>query len=362
MLILKTDNLTNFFQKLALRTLKIYWAGIALLLLSACAGMSLGGAPPTIKIGLVSPFEGLHRPLGYQALFAVKLALQERNAAGGINGHQIELVALNDFDDPAEAQVQARVLAADPDVLGVVGHFSAATTRAAMPVYQGASLAMSIPWTAHPIDAQAGVVSVAANSVETAKRLETLALAQGYSEIVTVSNRLSRPISADTQAIALDTEGVAAGELIVQMRESNIDLPQLGHVNVGSPQMVQVAGAVAAGLQYVSPGPDPAATSKATAFAEAYQALAGFPPGPRAVLAYDATNILLDAIEQAFYEQGHQPDRADVSAKIVDIERQGLSGNISFNARGQRVNAPIWIYQISEEGRYPGTLVVAPEE
>ena len=92
------------------------------------------GIPPTVKIGLVAPFEGLHRPLGYEALFGVKLAIQERNRGQGLHGYRIELVALNDFDDPAEARKQAAALAADPDVLGVVGHLSSPTTLAAGPV------------------------------------------------------------------------------------------------------------------------------------------------------------------------------------------------------------------------------------
>jgi ABC-type branched-subunit amino acid transport system substrate-binding protein len=36
-------------------------------------------APPTVKIGLVAPFEGEYRSTGYEVLFAVKLALQQRN-------------------------------------------------------------------------------------------------------------------------------------------------------------------------------------------------------------------------------------------------------------------------------------------
>jgi len=331
------------------------------MVLSACTGTGLDGAPLTIKIGLVAPFEGLHRPLGYEALFAAKLALQERNVSGGVNGYQVELVALNDFDDPTEARIQARALVADPEVLGVVGHLSSEATLAAMPVYQGANLAMSIPWTTLLVDQQNGVVSVAATSVETAERLETLLQERGFNQIMTVSDRQFETISTDTQAIVLDTEGVAAGEITLVLREDGVTQPLLGHVDVGSPQLVQVAKEAAAGLTYVSPGPGPADISGMIDFVEAYQLMAGFPPGPRAVLAYDATNVLLDAIEQAFREQGRQPGRVDVSAAINNIKRQGLSGQIVFDTWGQRVQAPIWIYQISEEGRYPGMLVV-PEE
>jgi branched-chain amino acid transport system substrate-binding protein len=149
--------------------------------------------------------------------------------------------------------------------------------------------------------------------------------------------------------------------MVLALRENGVTQPLFGQIDVGSPQLVQVAEQSAAGLIYVSPGPDPADSNEMTKFVEAYQSMAGFPPGPRAVLAYDAANVLLDAIEQAFCEQGRQPTRAEISAVINKIERRGLSGKIVFDTRGQRVNAPIWVYQISDEGRYPGALV-APQE
>ena len=59
----------------------------------------------------------------------------------------VEFVALNDFDEPAEAQQQAREMAADPDVLGVLGGWSTGTTQAAAPVYERLGLAFLSPET-----------------------------------------------------------------------------------------------------------------------------------------------------------------------------------------------------------------------
>ena len=52
------------------------------LLLATCAFP--GSVQPTVKIGLSAPFEGLYRDLGYEVLPAVRLAVRERNAAGGV--------------------------------------------------------------------------------------------------------------------------------------------------------------------------------------------------------------------------------------------------------------------------------------
>ena len=316
------------------------------------------GAPPTLKIGLVAPFEGLHRPLGYEALFGVKLALQERNLDRGLNGHRIELVALNDFDDPAEAQIQARALAADPDVLGVVGHLSSGTTLAARPVYLEANLAMSVPWTVQAGGLQvdrSGLALVAAGESVTAGRLEAIARESGFNQIVSLTHTGGAPLPPGVQAIQLATDGVAAGEIILALQQANISLPLFGQADAGSPQLVQVAKTAANGLIFVSPGPAPRDVG-ADDFIEAYRALAGFPPGPRAVLAYDAAHVLLDAIEQAMLEHDRRPTRSEVSAVIARIQRNGVSGNLAFDAQGRRLNAPVWVYQIAKE-EYPGALM-----
>jgi len=98
-----------------------------------------------VKIGLVAPFEGLYRPLGYEVLLAVKLALSEQNEAGGVNGYMVELVALNDGHDPAMAIQRAREMAVDPDIMGVIGHFDDQTTLAALSTYHQAGLALVVP-------------------------------------------------------------------------------------------------------------------------------------------------------------------------------------------------------------------------
>jgi branched-chain amino acid transport system substrate-binding protein len=315
-----------------------------------------------VKIGLVAPFEGLHRPLGYEALFAVKLALQERNQAGGLKGYQVQLVALNDFDDPAEARIQGQALVTDPDVLGVVGHLSSETTLAARPVYRKADLAMIVPWTIDtsgldPED-RTGLATVAATQARTALRLEAVAQKAGVVHMAKIAEPQINEIPPGSDALALTTDGVKAGQIILALEEAQISLPLFGQVNVGSPQVVQIAKEAANGLIFVSPGPAPTDVGAET-FAEAYQTLAGFPPGPRAVLAYDATQILLDAIEQAISETDRRPTRLEVSDLITSVRRIGLSGPIAFDPLGVRRNAPMWIYQISRE-EYPGILLATP--
>jgi Periplasmic binding protein len=113
-------------------------------LLAACAFP--GSVKPTIKIGLSAPFEGLYRDLGYEALHAVRLAVRQRNEAGGVGGrYLIELVALNDFNEPEEAARQAREMGVDPGILGVLGGWSPEAAHAAAPEYERLGLAFLAP-------------------------------------------------------------------------------------------------------------------------------------------------------------------------------------------------------------------------
>jgi ABC-type branched-subunit amino acid transport system substrate-binding protein len=121
------------------------------ILLLACGSLLAGCAfpgsvKPTIKIGLSAPFEGWYRELGYEVLYAVRLAVRQRNEAGGIGQRfLVELVALNDFGEPAEAVLQAREMNVDSGVLGVVGGWTPEAAGAAGSEYERLGLAFLVP-------------------------------------------------------------------------------------------------------------------------------------------------------------------------------------------------------------------------
>jgi ABC-type branched-subunit amino acid transport system substrate-binding protein len=113
-------------------------------LLAACSFP--GSVKPTVKVGLSAPFEGLHRDLGYEVLHAVRLAVRQRNAMGGVGErYLVEFVALNDFGEAEAAVEQARKMAVDPGVLGVLGGLSSEAAQAAAPEYARQGLAFLTP-------------------------------------------------------------------------------------------------------------------------------------------------------------------------------------------------------------------------
>lgn len=116
----------------------------ACLVLAACCP----NVKPTVKIGLSAPFEGRYRDLGYEVLYAVRLAVRERNDIGGVGSWAlVEMVALNDFNESQEAVEQAYKMHADPDVMAVLGGWSPETAEAAGDAYDQLGLAFLAPPT-----------------------------------------------------------------------------------------------------------------------------------------------------------------------------------------------------------------------
>ncbi len=104
-------------------------------LLSSCASVD-----PVVKVGLVGPFEGAERAIGYDVIYSARLAVREINAAGGIDGYRVSLVALDDSGDVELARETAVSLTLDPSVVAVVGHWVPGTTDAVQPIYAQAGL------------------------------------------------------------------------------------------------------------------------------------------------------------------------------------------------------------------------------
>jgi len=108
---------------------------LGLLLLTSCARVH-----PVVKVGLVGPFEGRYRSIGYDAIYSARLAVREVNARGGIGGYRVALVAMDDGGDSELAIRTAAAMTSDPSVSAVVGHWLPETTSAAAALYADAGL------------------------------------------------------------------------------------------------------------------------------------------------------------------------------------------------------------------------------
>lgn len=99
-------------------------------------GCALASAPAHaqgLKLGALFPFSGGLALLGDESFRGVQLAVDERNAAGGINGRQITLVKA-DAVDASQAVGEARRLTSVESVAAVFGSYASGISQAATQV------------------------------------------------------------------------------------------------------------------------------------------------------------------------------------------------------------------------------------
>jgi ABC-type branched-subunit amino acid transport system substrate-binding protein len=272
---------------------------------------------PVVKIGLVAPFEGRYRDVGYEVVYAVRLAVREANAGGGVAGYTIELTALDDSGDPGQAAEQALKMAADPAILGVIGHWLDRTTYGAGPVY-----------------AAEGLPVLATTLTALPPNIYRLWLTPSAIESAAPGGALC-PLPCDNLEDLDWLKKVRAEEPTVLVYG-----PPLWQ----QAQFVSLAGTLAEGARFAAAAPYPA-DSNDPAFAERYRAISnGVEPGPNAVLAYDAANVLFAALRESA-DHGETPSRTAMRAALASVHYDGLSGSISFAPDGSWAEARAWIYE-----------------
>ncbi len=286
---------------------------IAALLVAACVPVTR----PVVKIGLVAPFEGRYRDVGYEVIYAVRLAVREANAAGGAAGYGVELTALDDGGDPAAAAEQARKLGTDPQVVGVIGDWLEATTLTAAPVYAAEGLPLlATAATALPPDAF---------------------------RLWLTANTL-REATAGGQLCPLPCDSLENLNWLAQSRSAGNLSVIFGPPLWGEQQFATLAGGLADGTRFVAPAPYPADSTDAS-FASRYRAISnGVEPRANAVLAYDAARLLLAAVAQTVLSGG-RPSRGAVSSGLAHLSFHGLSGPIHFDAAHNWAEAQGWVYE-----------------
>lgn len=288
---------------------------LALGILALCA--CVPSTRPSVKIGLVAPFEGRYRAIGEEIIYAVRLAVREANEAGGVNGYSVELMAYDDGGDPAQAEEQARKLATDPQVVGVIGNWLDSTTLAAAPVL-----------------AHSGIPFLAAAS---------------SADLDPAAFRLWLTGSAYLAA-APDTDHCPLPCASLENLDWFTDHCPLAADHCSGPplwglaQFPRLAGDAAEGVFVITPSPLPADSSDPS-FADRYRAASpGVEPRFLAVLAHDATKILLEAVARDL-QSNTIPTRSGVEAALTQTAYDGLGGHFSFNEDRDWDEAKGWVHQ-----------------
>jgi branched-chain amino acid transport system substrate-binding protein len=365
------------------------------MLLTVLISLLLAGpalAADTIRIGLMAPLTGAWASEGQDMKQIVELLADELNAAGGINGKQVRIITVDDGGDPRTAALAAHRLSTQ-QIVAVIGTYGSAVTEASQGIYDEADIiqvangSTAIRLTDKrlkyfmrtcPRDDEQGLVGYKAlkeggyksiailhDNSSYAKGLadETKALLDkdganivfydaltpkenDYSTILTIMR------AANPDVVFFTGYFGEAGLLLRQKMAMNWNVPFIGGDATNNPDLVKIAGVAAAkGFRFLSPPvPQDLDTPEAKAFMDAYRKKYNSEPGSVwAVLAGDGFRVIARAVE-ATNSTKSETLVAYLKNDLKDYP--GLTGQISFDEKGDRVGDLYRVYEVDAEGKF----------
>lgn len=359
--------------------------GVAILV-SACGGTTAGptatASPPVAATAAPTtdpaktPYE-IGAPLqftGPGAVFAavqkngIQLAVDDINAKGGINGHKVNVTFVDTIDknDTAVSAFQSLI---QKGVLGIVGPTSTPALQAAMPVAGAAKVVVMVPAVAtegiadlspylHRVSAPESVIvpnavkaAVTAYKPKTAalifqsdqpfvvsgaKAMETTFAAQGVTIAssqtfvagdVDFSAQLTKIAQAKPDILGVAALTQQAIQIVTQARRLGINVAIVGNKGFSGAGVISQVGKALDGAIIGAQWSPEDVTPANQDFIKNYKAKFNADPDEFAAMAYDATNILFDAIKSA----GEPASREKIQEYVMKLESySGVSPTMTF--------------------------------
>src|SRR5262245_58901028 len=117
-------------------------------LLSAC--QQGGGGGDKVRVGVFMSLTGSTANFGISSTNGIKMAADEVNSAGGINGKQIEILVQDDRSDASEAATIVTKFVTQDQVHAILGEVASSRSIAAAPIAQNAKIPMLTPSSTNP--------------------------------------------------------------------------------------------------------------------------------------------------------------------------------------------------------------------
>ncbi len=353
-------------------------ATLSLALLAGCGSGSSGSSDSdAIKLGVNYELSGPVATYGDASVQGIELAVEEINAAGGIDGKPIEIIKYDTKSEPAEATTLATKLMTQDDVITVIGPATSGSFKATIPVanqnhvpvvsgsataedvtvsngqvqeyafrtcfsdsFQGTAMAN---FAVKDLGAKTAVI-IKDTSSDYAKGLTenfastfkadggTIVGEEGYVAGDTDFNAILTSIrSKDFDVIYLPGYYNEVGLIIKQARALGITAPILGGDGYESPTLLQLAGASALNDVYYTNHYSPLDTEnvKVTEFIENFKKKYNSEPSAFSALGYDTAYFVADAISRSGAELTGDAVK-DAMASTTDF--QGVTGNFGIDA------------------------------
>lgn len=352
---------------------------LGMILLAACVaalGMSAAaGAAETVKIGFHAPLTGFAASDGKSASEGAKLAVEQINGGGGINGRNIELVIYDDQAKAAQAIAIANKLIGQDEVpVGVSGSYSG-PTRSAAGVFQEAGIPYISAYAIHPditragnyvfrtsflgeIQGRAGAKLIGQMLGKKRVVMITLqndfgkSLAAGFSreaaaygiEIVneyeySIKDRqfgsIVAKVKADNpEAVYASGYYFTAGPLVKQLRSAGVAVPIIGQEGYDSQKFIEIAGQESEGVIITTSLDRDSDVPETRNFIAEFEKRAGFKTDMVAASAHTAVMVVAEALREA-----GTGDSAAIRDAIAATDLKVSTGTIRFNKLGEVMKA-----------------------
>jgi len=355
-------------------------------LLSAC---NTQGNDNKVRIGVFMSTTGSTANFGISSVNGIKMAADEINAAGGINGKQVELLVQDDRSDASEAATIVTKFVTQDQVHAVIGEVASSRSIAAAPIAQNAKIPMLTPSSTNPevtkkgnfifrscfIDpyqgaaiAQFAAKTLGAKSAaimvdrkndystglekvinETFTRFGGKIVAtQSYQEGDQDFNaQLTSLKGSNPEVIFVPGYYNDVGLIAKQARDKGITVPLIGGDGWDSEQLYKIGGTALNGSYFTNHYSPYDTDPRVVKFVNDYKQRYNSTPDALAATAYDAANIMFDAIKRSKSLSG--PDIRDALAATNAFP--GVTGTVTFNQQRDAVK-PIVMIEIKPGGTY----------
>ncbi len=359
----------------------------SLLLAIACQPTGSGG--DKVRIGVFMSLTGSTANFGISSVNGIKMAADEINAKGGINGKQIELLIQDDRSDASEAATIVTKFVTQDQVHAILGEVASSRSIAAAPIAQSAKIPMLTPSSTNPevtkkgdfifrscfIDpVQGAAIAQFAAKTLNAKRAAIMVdrkndYSTGLEKVINeVFTRLGGQIVAtqsyqegdqDFNAQLTSLKGSNPEVIFVpgyyndvglfakQARDKGINVPLIGGDGWDSAQLYAIGGSALNGSFFTNHYSPFDTDPKVVKFVNDYKGRYNVLPDALAATAYDAAHIMFDAIKRSTSLEGTAIRDALASTK----EFPGVTGNVTFNENRDAVK-PIIMIEIKDGGAY----------
>ncbi|SOC05235.1 branched-chain amino acid transport system substrate-binding protein [Ureibacillus xyleni] len=349
-----------------------------------------------IKIATQSPLSGGSAIIGEAIKLGAQMKLEEEKAKFEEMGYTLQLEPYDDQADPKKGVSNANLIGADEQIYGVIGHYNSGVAIPSSEVYEKYNIAMVSPANT--------AVEVTERGLKTVNRIvgrddfqgpagaEYAVNELGAKKIFVIQDKTAYGtgladafIAAAEEAGAevVGYEGITIGEkdfngvinqilnkkpdlvffgglyaeggiIIKQARDKGIDVPFMGGDGMDSSGLVDIAGEAVKNTYITSVAGDSTATDSGKKFVEDYKAKFNKDPEGFSVYGYDSMGVFLTGLESAIKaNNGELPGKDKVAEAVRAVkDYKGALTDVSFDEKGDNVNAKIFLYKF-EEASYP---------